>query len=169
MGWSAAAAASWRSRCSSYALGEPLDEATVTALAVVAAAALVGALPHAHARRVHFPIAAAMAAAGVLGASGGSVVGRRLAEPVLLVGFALLALTVAVLMLRTSLRPTAAELDDVAPRDRVMAAVAPVGFGVGFLTGVFGVGGGGFLIVPALTLVARVPVRCLRATGAGDV
>ena len=34
----------------------------------------------------------------------------------------------------------------------------PLGVGVGLLTGVVGVGGG-FLIVPALTLLARVPVK----------
>ena len=36
--------------------------------------------------------------------------------------------------------------------------VLPLGVGVGLLTGVVGVGGG-FLIVPALTLLARVPVK----------
>jgi uncharacterized membrane protein YfcA len=36
--------------------------------------------------------------------------------------------------------------------------VLPLGIGVGLLTGVVGVGGG-FLIVPALTLLARVPVK----------
>jgi len=41
-------------------------------------------------------------------------------------------------------------------------AVPAAGFGVGLLTGFLGVGGG-FLIVPALTLLARLPIH--RAIG----
>lgn len=48
--------------------------------------------------------------------------------------------------------------DDQPATTLSLARLAPVGIGVGFLTGVLGVGGG-FLIVPALVVLGRVPMR----------
>ncbi|MFJ7996070.1 TSUP family transporter [Streptomyces sp. NPDC096310] len=44
---------------------------------------------------------------------------------------------------------------------RCLPRAAAVGALVGFLTGLFGVGGG-FLIVPALTVVSRPPAKALQ-------
>jgi uncharacterized membrane protein YfcA len=41
---------------------------------------------------------------------------------------------------------------------RSLGLLAAEGLGVGFLTGIIGIGGG-FLIVPALVLVAKLPMR----------
>ncbi|MBL0003970.1 MAG: sulfite exporter TauE/SafE family protein [Actinomycetales bacterium] len=63
-------------------------------------------------------------------------------------------------------RPTStAPADDRAGGHRVrrFGPVAAVGFGVGLLTGFFGVGGG-FAIVPALTLVLGYPMRAAIGT-----
>ena len=51
----------------------------------------------------------------------------------------------------------ARQVDRAGPAMRLVLIV-PVALGVGLLTGVVGIGGG-FLVVPALVLLARVPMR----------
>jgi uncharacterized membrane protein YfcA len=125
-------------------------------LAVVGATALVGGLVHARAGRVDLRAAALFGGAGMLGAPLGAQATHAVAPRVLLLFFAALMLTVGVLMVRGA---------GPGPRGPVRphpVAVPAVGFGVGLLTGFLGVGGG-FLIVPALALLAGLPIH--RAIG----
>jgi uncharacterized protein len=101
---------------------------------------------------------------------------------VLVGGFALLALTVGSLMWRAALRSPAqasaaarTETTDgewicsLTPDGQMRfslpcaAALATIGAGTGFLSGMFGIGGG-FLIVPALVLITRMEVHRAIAT-----
>ena len=125
-------------------------------LAVVGATALVGGLVHARAGRVDLRAAALFGAAGVLGAPLGAQATHAVAPRVLLLLFAALMLTVGALMLRG---PGPEQREAARPRP---LAVPVAGLGVGLLTGFLGVGGG-FLIVPALTLLAGLPIH--RAVG----
>ena len=120
-------------------------------LAVVGATALVGGLVHARAGRVDLRAAALFGSAGVVGAPLGAQATHLLAPRVLLLLFAGLMLAVGGLMLRSRGTPRH-EASRAHP-----VAVPTAGFGVGLLTGFLGVGGG-FLIVPALTLFARLPI-----------
>ena len=137
-----------------YLIGIPVAEATGTSLAIVGATALVGALRHQRAGRVALRAALGFGAASVLGAIAGSLLGKHIAGGLLLVLFALLMLVAAGVMLRPRRSPTAG-------RERPVSAgplkVAAAGLAVGLLTGFFGVGGG-FVIVPALTLVLGLPM-----------
>jgi uncharacterized membrane protein YfcA len=121
-------------------------------LAVVGATALVGGLVHARAGRVDPRAGALFGGAGMLGAPLGAQVTRAVAPRLLMLLFALLMLAVGALMLRgrSRARPGTAR-----PH---AGAVPAAGFGVGLLTGFLGVGGG-FLIVPALTLLAGLPIH----------
>jgi uncharacterized protein len=121
-------------------------------LAIVGAAALVGGLFHARDGRVDLRAATLFGAAGVVGAPLGAQATHRVAPRVLLLLFAGLMLAVGALML--TVRGAARHQ---APRPHP-AAVPAAGFGVGLLTGFLGVGGG-FLIVPALTLLAGLPIH----------
>jgi uncharacterized membrane protein YfcA len=125
-------------------------------LAVVGATALVGGLVHARAGRVDLRAAALFGGAGMLGAPLGAQVTHAVAGRVLMLLFAALMLAVGSLMLRGR-GPARPET----PRPHPVAVPA-AGFGVGLLTGFLGVGGG-FLIVPALTLLAGLPIH--RAIG----
>jgi uncharacterized protein len=156
-----------------YVAGQDPSAATTTSLLVVGAAAVVGMVGHAHAGRVRFVAGAIVGLTGIGGSLAGSALNRSIDGDLLLLGFGLLVLVAAWRMVTGcpsctrvgEERAVATDADPpkntqggvtvLAPR-RVDAAVAVrvalVGTAVGFLTGLFGVGGG-FVIVPALTLV----------------
>jgi uncharacterized membrane protein YfcA len=121
-------------------------------LAVVGTTALVGGLVHARAGRVDLRASALFGGAGMVGAPLGSLGTHAVAPRVLLLLFAGLMLVVGGAMLRG--RPGSRH---EAPRPHPVAVPA-AGFGVGLLTGFLGVGGG-FLIVPALTLLSSLPIH----------
>jgi len=123
---------------------------------VVGATALVGGVVHARAGRVDLRAAALFGGSGMLGAPLGAQATHAVAPRVLMLLFALLMLLVGTLMLRGRgvARPLASRPHPF--------AVPAAGFGVGLLTGFLGVGGG-FLIVPALTLLGGLAIH--RAIG----
>jgi uncharacterized protein len=139
-----------------YVAGVEVHAAIGMSLAVVGATALVGGLVHARAGRVDARAAALFGVAGMLGAPLGAQATHAVASRFLMLLFAALMLAVGSLMLlgRGSSRAGT-------PRPHPVAVPA-AGFGVGLLTGFLGVGGG-FLIVPALTLLAGLPIH--RAIG----
>ena len=135
-----------------YVAGVDVHTAIGASLGLVGATALVGGLVHARAKRVDLRTAVLFGGAGMAGAPLGAQFTHAVAPRVLMLLFAALMLTVGGLMLRGRVgsRP-------VAVRPHPLAAPA-AGFGVGLLTGFLGVGGG-FLIVPALTLLAGLPMH----------
>lgn len=120
-------------------------------LAVVGATALVGAVAMARTGRVSLRVALVFGGAGMLAAPLGARGTHLVPGRALLAAFALLMIAVGGLMIRRR--------GDEASRAAARSpAVLAAGFGVGLLTGFLGVGGG-FLIVPALTLLAGVPIH----------
>lgn len=121
-------------------------------LAVVGATSLAGALVNAHAGRVDFRRGLLFGAAGMVTAPLGAQLTHLVPPRTLMVLFAGLMVTVGALMLQGR-RPAA----EHQPRPRKRLALG-AGLGVGLLTGFLGVGGG-FLVVPALTLMGGLPIR----------
>jgi uncharacterized membrane protein YfcA len=128
-----------------YVLGEPVKRATTESLLIVGITALVGAAAAARSGRVHWRLGLVFAAAGALAAVAGTALNRLVSSHVLLAAFGVLLLAAAYAMTRRRTREAAAEPGVAWPR------VPAAGAATGLLTGFFGVGGG-FLIVPALTL-----------------
>ena len=142
-----------------YVLGEDVHAATTASLAVVAAAALAGGAAHASQARVCWRQVALFAPAALAGAMLGTLANEAVIGAVLLLWFVPVLLAAAAFTWRRA--GTCAGGDDACPpleRNRTLVA----GLLVGALTGFFGVGGG-FLVVPVLTLAMRVPLR--RAIG----
>ena len=145
-----------------YAAGETPQAATATSLVLVAAAATVGLRTHARAGRVRFGTGTAFGLAGIGGSLAGTAANRRIDPDVLLLAFSGLILIAAWRMVTAC--PSCTRVGEA--RELGAAPAAParpwtagraalvlvIGTLVGFLTGLFGVGGG-FVIVPALTLV----------------
>lgn len=128
-----------------------------TAAAAVMANALAGLTGHARAGRVKWPCAIVFAGAGVAGAAIGAEVGKAMDGDRLLILFGILMVIVGLSMLR---RPRAESDPDVrlstATAGALLPRLIPLGLGVGFAAGFFGIGGG-FLIVPALVMATGMP------------
>jgi len=153
-----------------YAAGLPVKSAVATSLAVVGATSLIGAILAKRrcsthgcpGQEVDGRVTALMTVGGLTGAFAGSRLAALVPAEVQMLLFGLVMVGAAAGMLR----PRPQEACDL-PAGKTEAAespapprllVLPLGVGVGLLTGVVGVGGG-FLIVPALTLLARVAVK----------
>ena len=149
-----------------YAAGQSASDATTTSLLVVAGASAFGLAGHWRAGRVKWTSGTVFGLVGIGGSLLGTALNRRLDDDVLLAGFAVLILVAAWRMLTGCPSCTrVGETSAIAPTGggvslltratsltgRQLAIVAAAGTAVGFLTGLFGVGGG-FVIVPALTL-----------------
>jgi hypothetical protein len=133
-----------------YLVGQPEKLAIGGSLFVVGLIATSAAIPYALHRQVDWRNVAWFGAPGMLGAWIGATLAHWVPGPVQLASFALVMLVAAWRMLRSG----ATGRGDEQPHR--MAVIAG-GFGVGALSGLVGIGGG-FLIVPALVLLAGVPM-----------
>ena len=138
-----------------YVLGEPVERATTESLLIVGVTALVGAVAATRAGRVRIRIALAFAAAGAASAVVGTALNRLAGGRVIMLGFALLLLGAGYALVRDRTVRMAGPVDNV--KAPAWARVTTAGAATGLLTGFFGVGGG-FVIVPALTLVLGLPM-----------
>ena len=120
-----------------------------TSALAVAVNAFANLAPHARAGNVRWWPATIFAAGGVLGAFVGSTAGKAFDGQRLLMLFALLMILIAVLMQKPRRFVSGGVAELTARR---AARFGATGVGTGLLAGFFGIGGG-FLIVPALTLI----------------
>lgn len=136
-----------------YLLHFPAKEAIAMSLPVVGVVALVGAFVNWRAGQVRFGAALPFGAAAMAGAFAGARLSHYLAGSVqmALLGAAMLAAALA--MFRGAPSRASAE-----PPPHRLGLLFALGAGVGALTGAVGIGGG-FLIVPALVLLAGLPMK----------
>lgn len=132
-----------------YVVGFPPAEAITASLFVVGVTAFVSVVRHARGGRVVWRTGLGFGVAGMVGAFAGGAVGSRLPGTLLMVMFAVMMLVTATAMIRPRRKPASV---DTSPSPRRTARVIATGVGVGFITSMVGAGGG-FLIVPALTLL----------------
>ena len=144
-----------------YALHVPVKPAIAMSLCVVGLVALIGFLSHLRQRTVAPRVALVFGPFAAVAAFAGARIAKHIPSTAQLVVFAIVGLLGSVLMLRGGFRRDAAAEDrayEFSSDPRTVALLALQGVGVGLLTGIIGIGGG-FLIVPALVLVAKVPMR----------
>ncbi|MFI9783006.1 sulfite exporter TauE/SafE family protein [Kitasatospora sp. NPDC051984] len=154
-----------------YLLGVAPAEAGTTSLVIVIATSVTALARHAGAGTIEWRTGFLFAAAGVLPAIGASALAHRIPQAVLTAAFAVLAALAAAAMLRgtrTARRAPSAEPADAAGRGGRGGrgghpGTLAAGAGLGAVTGLLGVGGG-FLAVPALVSVLRLPMRKAAAT-----
>jgi uncharacterized membrane protein YfcA len=152
-----------------YAAGQSAQEATATSLLLVGTAALIGMAAHYRAGRVRVRVGVLFGLAGIPGSIVGTALNHGMNPDLLLLGFSGLVLLAAWRMVvgcptctkvgeaaALDVVPASGPAGTVAVRTRVdtntVLAAGAAGIAVGFLSGLFGVGGG-FIVVPALTLV----------------
>jgi uncharacterized protein len=138
-----------------YVLGYPVKEAIPMSLVVVGLTSAFGAISHGRNGTVHWRGALAFGPPAIVGAVLGAELGLHVDAKVQLTVFALVMLTAAISMMRGG-----AETDQSRPRNdgRRLPFITLVGALVGVLTGLVGVGGG-FLYVPALTLLGGLTMK----------
>jgi uncharacterized membrane protein YfcA len=138
-----------------YVVGVPEPHVAIgTSAIAVAANAAVNLSNHARGGTVVWSCALVFATAGMIGAFGGSILGKMVDGQRLLALFALVMIVIALLMLKTRSR---IGLPDVKISMSNMPAIVGLGLATGTLSGFFGIGGG-FLIVPALMLATGMPI-----------
>jgi uncharacterized membrane protein YfcA len=166
-----------------FVAGMQAQDATTASLLVVGIASAFGVVGHFRNGNVRLGAGVAFGLAGVFGSRVGTLINRQVDERVLLGAFAVLILFVAVRMYRSVGGESAksAEVEPVAEaaaggatlvvvvqptakRTRpnlsiaALSKLAVAATVVGLLTGLFGVGGG-FAVVPALTLLLGFPAK----------
>ena len=142
-----------------YGAGLPLAAAVPTSLLVVGISSVTAVLPRRRRRQIQWRLAGIVGAAGAVAAFAGATVNRLLDPRIVLVGFAVLMVAAGLRMLRDqdeSGGDCALPDGGINWRGCLPKSIA-VGLAVGFLTGLFGVGGG-FLIIPALVLLLGLPM-----------
>lgn len=138
-----------------YVVGVPSVHIAIgTSALAVALNAAASLAAHARAGTVRWRCASVFAAAGVVGALGGSTLSKMMDGQKLLALFAVLMLIVAGVMFtrRSSVGDAAVRLN----RENLPKLLAS-GLITGSVSGFFGIGGG-FLIVPGLMLAAQLPI-----------
>lgn len=137
-----------------YAFGIAAHDAIATSLLVVGATSLVALVPHARAGRVHWRIGLAFGTSSMAAAFVGGGLGASLPAAVLIAAFSCVMVAAGIAMLLRA-RTGLPCCETVEPR---LVRVLAIGIGVGLVTGTLGAGGG-FIIVPALTMLAGLAVR----------
>ena len=135
-----------------YLVGHGAKESIAESMAIVGLISMVAAIPYARSRQVDWRSVWYFGIPGMLGTFLGAWLGGLATEALQLVVFGGVLLAAALMMLR---RPRTPHEETALPP---IWKVGGEGMAVGILTGFVGVGGG-FLIVPALVVLGRLPMR----------
>lgn len=141
-----------------YVLGVDPKLAIAMSLPVVGAAALVGVISHWRAGNVRLQTAAIFGSVAMVGSYAGARASVWFSARAQLLILGTVMVAAAISMLRDAAEEEPRE--SAAPHPTLLLAV---GSGVGILTGLIGIGGG-FLIVPALVILGRVPMKAAVGT-----
>ncbi len=150
-----------------YIIGVTAKEAIAMSLFIVGVVSVIGIIPHWRQGNVNFKIALVFIPPAMIGAFLGAKITKLpfITDTVQLVCFGIIMLLASVLMIRKANKSTPElslnkeqKYSEKSNNNYKLFAVILQGLGVGILTGFVGVGGG-FLIIPALVLVGRIPMK----------
>ncbi len=140
-----------------YVFGEDLSTVVSTSLAIVGASALVAVFLHNRSGNVRIRTGMIVGLFSIGGAIAGTWLHHLVADRLVLLLFGVLIIVVGLDMLRQ--RPSREQAASPRiPRRKFWLLLAALGLVVGLLAGFFGVSGG-FLVVPALVIVAGLHPR----------
>ncbi len=139
-----------------YVFQLPTREAIATSLLVVGTTSAAALIPHARAGRVRWKTGALFGVNSMVGAYAAGRVAKFIPPAVLLLLFGAMMLVTAVAMMRGRKADGGAAAEP--ERDQLpLVEIVLEGLVVGAVTGLVGAGGG-FLVVPALVLLGRLPM-----------
>jgi uncharacterized membrane protein YfcA len=165
-----------------YGLHLPVHEAVLVSLVSVGAMALIGAIARLRAHQLQLHLGVLFALAGMIGAPIGALASHYVSATFLTMGFAILTVFVAIRMWKRAHGPLPSDSQPLPPQALLRQAacrfdatgrlkltshclrlLVTTGFATGIISGLFGVGGG-FVVVPALVLIAGIDIRQATAT-----
>ena len=136
-----------------YVAEIPTKDGIATSLFVVGSTSAVAMLMHARKGHVAWRVGALFGITSMAGAYVGGRVAHTLPSSWLLGGFTVMMFVTAIAMMRPRKEPSVQ-----APPGSGVGRAIGIGVGIGLLTGIVGAGGG-FMIVPALVLFGKLPMR----------
>jgi uncharacterized membrane protein YfcA len=143
-----------------YALDMDPKTAIALSLAIVGLTSLVGSVSHLRAKNIHLKIAAIFGPIAMAGTFLGAKISVYLTGAMQLIIFAIVMLIASYFMFTKNKNqqeePDQAEVTE--KEDLNIPVIMAEGIFVGILTGIVGVGGG-FMIVPALVLLTKIPMK----------
>ncbi len=143
-----------------YVMGIGTKEAIAMSLIIVGTVSLIGVIPHWRKGNINFKTAFIFTPSAMLGSFlGAKITGLSfITDNLQLICFAIIAILASSLMILKGRRKKC-DRNKIKTSNRYnYRAIIIPGLGVGILTGFVGVGGG-FLIVPALVLLANLPIK----------
>ncbi len=152
-----------------YAADIPTKSAIIMSLIVVACTSFIATYNHARQKHVCWKTGAIFGSAGMLGAFLGGRLSAYIPSALLLVllGMVMLVASLSMIFSKKNTLPTNPntylEHTSFCPLELPILAILLDGFFLGMITGLVGVGGG-FLLVPALTHLASLPVHAAIGT-----
>ena len=138
-----------------FLVGEPEKVAIAESLGVVAFISLVGAIPYALRKEVDWRSVLFFGIPGMAGTYGGAALSVFISGTTQLLLFGGVMILASVMMIKS--KSIVDKEPDAHQKSNPLLIIAE-GLVVGVLTGLVGVGGG-FLIIPALVLVGKLPMR----------
>ncbi len=144
-----------------YVVGVATHQAIALSLLIVGTTSLAALIPHARAGRVRWRTGAVFGATSMVGAFGAGKLAHLVPGTVLLLFFGAMMLVTAVAMMRGQQGQTTADCCESGEgklSELPLVKIVLEGLIVGAITGLVGAGGG-FLVVPALVLFAKLPMR----------
>lgn len=141
-----------------YLIGENIHLAIITSLIAVGVTSLISSFSYMRQSLVKFKVGLLMASPGIITTYLGSLINKQLKGPTLLLIFSILMIYIGYLMTKKKTSPKENE-DYKINYKRILTLGAITGFASGF----FGVGGG-FLLVPALYIGAKLKMKEAIAT-----
>jgi uncharacterized protein len=149
-----------------YIVGVATHEAIALSLLIVGTTSLAALIPHARAGRVRWRTGAVFGATSMVGAFTAGKLAHFVPGTLLLLFFGAMMLITAVAMMRGKKNEPVAESVDGGEgklADLPLLKIVAEGLAVGAVTGLVGAGGG-FLVVPALVIFAKLPMRAAVGT-----
>jgi uncharacterized membrane protein YfcA len=142
-------------------------EAAGTALVLVVANSGSGSLTYLLQRRVHVRIGLLFASGGWIGSIVGALLAKRISAPLFDNLLALLLIAVALDMILRRARTIATREDAARDANRLggipIPAAVGIGFAIGLVSSLFGIGGG-VVMVPSLLYFSNLPAHAISAT-----
>jgi len=137
-----------------YVLGMEAKLSIALSLAIVGATSLIGSFSHHKKGNINLQVALVFGPVAMAGTFLGAKIAKYMSGSTQLILFAVIMLLASIFMFKGRKNPDQEHTD----RKMNYTLIAFEGIIVGIVTGIVGVGGG-FLIVPALVLLAHIPMK----------